>query len=244
MIYLFTDFGYQGPYVGELKAALDVGTYPGIPVIDLMHDAPMFNPEASAYLLAALSQRFQSGDACLGIIDPGVGSEKRLPIIVEADGVTYSGPDNGLFSQVITKAKTVVVNEITWRPEQISNSFHGRDLFAPALLKFLRKDDLALRQIAQQNVVGVDWPSDLNKVIYIDGFGNLVTSCRSGSVSKEQSIVLADQRIGYAETFSSQAKGQPFWYINSMGLVEIALNQQRADEYFQINIGALLSVVG
>lgn len=243
MIYLFTDFGYQGPYVGELKAVLERNLDSDQPVIDLMHDAPVFDPESSAYLLAALSKRFQPGDACLAIVDPGVGNAKRLPIIVEADDVIFCGPDNGLFSQIIHKSKTVTVNEITWRPKAISSSFHGRDLFAPALLKVMNQEPLALQPIAVEDIAGHNWPAELSKVIYIDGFGNLITGLTKTTLDSNRNILFSGQEIKYAETFSSKKQGEPFWYFNSMGLVEIAVNQRQANEYFGAKTGAPISVV-
>lgn len=243
MIYLFTDFGYQGPYVGELRAVLECNPNSDHPVIDLMHDAPVFDPESSAYLLAAISKRFQPGDACLAIVDPGVGNAERLPIIVEADGVFYCGPDNGLFSQIIHKAKTATVNEITWRAKAISSSFHGRDLFAPALLKVMNQEPLALQPIGVEDIMGHDWPAERDKVIYIDGFGNLITGLTKTTLDPRRNILFSGQEIEYAETFSSKKQGEPFWYFNSMGLVEIAVNQRQADEYFGAKTGTPLSVV-
>jgi len=243
MIYLFTDFGYQGPYVGELRAVLARNKNPDHAVIDLMHDAPVFDPESSAYLLAALSKSLLPGDACLAIVDPGVGSIERLPIIVEADSVFYCGPDNGLLSQIVSKSETVSINEITWRPKTISNSFHGRDLFAPALLKVMNQESLALRSTEAEDLVGHDWPTERGKVIYIDGFGNLITGLTNATLTPPQKVLFQNLEIEYAKTFSSQTKGQPFWYFNSMGLVEVAVNQQRADEYFNAEIGTALSVI-
>lgn len=242
MIFLFTDFGYQGPYVGELKTVLAAGT--SLPVIDLMHDAPEFDPKMSAYLLSALSKRFQTGDTCLAVVDPGVGSNERLPILVDADGITYCGPDNGLLIKVISRASAVSVNEIMWRPGHLSSSFHGRDLFAPALLRRINGQELDLRPMVSQELIGSEWPDNLERVIYIDGFGNLVTGIDEASVDKDQKLVLMDKKIEYADTFSSMPKGESFWYINSMGLVEIAVNQQRADDYFQVKVGVELSVLG
>jgi S-adenosylmethionine hydrolase len=72
MIYLFTDFGYHGPYVGEMQALLQ-RRLTHQQTTNLMHDAPRFNPRASAYLLAALAQQFEYGDICLAVVDPGVG---------------------------------------------------------------------------------------------------------------------------------------------------------------------------
>ena len=98
MIVLFTDFGLQGPYTGQMRAVLHQ-MVPGMPVIDLFADAPVGNPKASAYLLAAYAGWFAPGSVFLCVVDPGVGSA-RPPIIVEADGRWYVGPGNGLFELI------------------------------------------------------------------------------------------------------------------------------------------------
>ena len=102
MIVLFTDFGLHGPYTGQMKAVLHQMA-PGIPVIDLFADAPVGNPKASAYLLAAYAAWFPAGTVFLCVIDPGVGGT-RPAIILEADGRWYVGPGNGLFELVQRRA--------------------------------------------------------------------------------------------------------------------------------------------
>ena len=94
MIVLFTDFGLQGPYTGQMKAVL-CQMAPDIPAVDLFADAPVGNPRASAYLLAAYAEWFAAGTVFLAVVDPGVGGT-RPPIILEADGRWYVGPGNGL----------------------------------------------------------------------------------------------------------------------------------------------------
>ena len=106
LIHIFTDFSYDGPYVGEMKSVLN-RNLKNITCIDLMHDAPKFNPRSSAYLLAALSQQFAEGDSCLAIVDPEVGSNDRRPVLIVADRVVYCGPDNGLFSLLVQKAESI-----------------------------------------------------------------------------------------------------------------------------------------
>ena|SRR5437899_1829182 len=102
MIVLFTDFGLEGPYTGQMKAVLHQMA-PGIPTIDLFADAPAGNPKAAAYLLAAYAQWFAAGTTFLCIVDPGVGGP-RPPVILEADGCWYVGPGNGLFELVERRA--------------------------------------------------------------------------------------------------------------------------------------------
>ena len=103
MIALFTDFGYQGPYVGQMKAVF--GNSPDrISVIDLMHDAPVFNPKASAYLLAAIINYLPKETVVVAVIDPGVGSSRKA-LALNADGRWLVGPDNGLLEVVALHAE-------------------------------------------------------------------------------------------------------------------------------------------
>jgi S-adenosylmethionine hydrolase len=98
MIVLFTDFGLEGPYTGQMKAVLYL-LAPGVPVIDLFADAPAGNPKPSAYLLAAYAVWFPPASVVLAVVDPGVGSEREA-IVLEADSRWYVGPENGLFELV------------------------------------------------------------------------------------------------------------------------------------------------
>src|SRR5262245_57403907 len=98
MIVLFTDFGADDLYVGQVKAAL-LSEFPAAVIVDLLHDAPNFRVEPSAHLLAALQERFPRGGVFLAVIDPGVGGAREA-VVVQADGRWYVGPDNGLLSVV------------------------------------------------------------------------------------------------------------------------------------------------
>src|SRR6516162_5676981 len=124
MIVLFTDFGLEGPYTGQVKAVL-FRTAPGIPVVELFADAPAGRPKPAAYLLAAYGVWFPPGTVFLAVI-------------VEAEGRWHVGPDNGLFELVMRRAESVRTWEILWRPETLSASFHGRDLFAPIVARLAR----------------------------------------------------------------------------------------------------------
>ena len=105
MIFVFSDFGVNGPYSGTMRSVV-MRHAPDVPVCDLMCDAPDRNPKAASYLLAALCREFQEGDVVLAVVDPGVGSA-RNGVVVKADGVSFVGPDNGLFEMVIRRAKNV-----------------------------------------------------------------------------------------------------------------------------------------
>lgn len=236
MIFLFTDFTYHGPYVGEMKAVLARTGY-GIKVIDLMHDAPRFNPMASAILLKALSLRFVAGDICMAIVDPAVGSEQQASIIVEADGVYYVGPDNGVFDVIMSHSNKVTISDIVWHGDTPSNSFHGRDLYAPVASSLAKLDknhttdkqaDAQFTQKIRPEQSCYRCIGEIHKIIYIDGYGNLISGMNEKSINKQARLSVNGIRVEYARTFSATEKGDLFWYINSMGLVEIAANQASA----------------
>ena len=177
MIVLFTDFGLQGSYTGQMKAVLHQ-MVPGMPLIDLFADAPVGNPKASAYLLAAYAGWFAPGSVFLCVVDPGVGST-RPPIIVEAEGRWYVGPGNGLFELVQRRATSTFGWDIDWKPEHLSASFHGRDLFAPVAAMLARGEQPPGRPHQDDAHRRADWPDDLCEIVYIDHYGNAMTGLRA-----------------------------------------------------------------
>ena len=241
MLVLFTDFGLAGPYTGQMKAVLQ-RLAPGVPVIDLFADAPSRNPKAAAYLLAAYAAWFPPGTVFLAVVDPGVGGA-RAPVIVEADGRSYVGPENGLFELVRRRAPAATVAEITWRPPGLSASFHGRDLFAPVAAMLARGE----RPAAEPRPPGFgrrpDWPDDLPEIVYIDHYGNALTGLRAASLAADAVLVAGGRRIARARTFSAVPAGAALWYENSNGLAEIAVNLGRADQALGLGVGSKIEIV-
>jgi S-adenosylmethionine hydrolase len=242
LIHLFTDFGWNGPYVGEMKAVL-ARDLAGISIVDLMHDAPTFNPKASAYLLAALSQRFMPGDICLAVVDPGVGDNRRKAMILEADGRRYVGPDNGLFAIIARNATALHCEEILWRPAKCSDSFHGRDVFAPVVSCLYKGSSIETRLLSPDSLIGLDYPEQLAEVIYIDHYGNAVTGLNAEYYTTSTRLSVAGREIVHARTFSCVAAGEVFWYTNSMGLFEIAANASNASTLLNLTIGSQIDVI-
>jgi S-adenosylmethionine hydrolase len=240
MIVLFSDFGDAGIYVGQMKAVLGREA-PGVPVFDLMHDAPAFDARAAAYLLAALVDVYPTGTIFLCIVDPGVGSE-RDALVVEADGRRFVGPDNGLFEIVMRHANSVSVWTITWRPAQLSASFHGRDLFAPVAARLARGEPVPGALAERDRYARPDWPEDLAEVVYVDAFGNAMTGLRARTLRPGAQLEVAGRRLARARTFSDLPPGTAFWYENSSGLAEIAVNQGRADQALGLAVGTQIAV--
>ncbi|CAN7726229.1 SAM hydrolase/SAM-dependent halogenase family protein [Mesorhizobium sp. LjNodule214] len=219
MIVLFTDFGLHGPYTGQVKAVLHQMA-PGIPAIDLFSDAPVGNPKASAYLLAVYAQWFPAGTVFLCVVDPGVGGT-RPSVIVEADSRWYVGPGNGLFELIQRSAAETFSWDIDWKPERLSASFHGRDLFAPVAAMLARGERPPGRPRRDEADRRRDWPEDLAEIVYIDHFGNAMTGLRAARLPAGARLAAADRVLDGATTFSNRPPGTAFWYENSNGLAEM-----------------------
>ncbi|NJN45519.1 MAG: SAM-dependent chlorinase/fluorinase [Candidatus Competibacteraceae bacterium] len=242
MLALFTDFGLQGPYVGQLKLVLQQRA-PAVPVIDLFHDVPVFDSQGAAYLLAAYVTEFPVGTVFIGVIDPGVGSN-RPGLILHADGRCFVGPDNGLFDRVAARANQAQTWHITWRPERLSASFHGRDWFAPVAAMLACGVATPERLGTPIVVPPLGWPDDLARIVYIDRFGNAMTGIRAQVVDKQATVLVEGEYLPWARTFSDVPVGQGFWYENANGLLELAVNQGNAAQRFKLCPGTRLQVLG
>lgn len=234
MIFLFTDFGAGGPYIGQMQAVIRLAG-PGVDVIDLVSNAPSGDPESSAYLLAALVSVLPERAVVLGVVDPGVGGE-RAPVALEADGRWFVGPDNGLFYGVAKAATECRWHIIDWRPERLSASFHGRDLFAPIAARIACGDLSWPRGLSPDRNLD-DWPAEVDRVIYFDTYGNAFTGRRYDPALDGRSVSVGRHSLPQGRTFSSLPRGQGFWYRNSIDLIELAVNQGSAREGFDLRIG-------
>ena len=240
MIVLITDFGLEGPYIGQMLAAI-VSRAPSEPVINLLADAPVQNPRATAYLLPAYTGHLPFGTVCVCVVDPAVGGDIHRPVAVECDGRWYVGPDNGLFELVRRRGTAVRDHDIIWRPPTMSNSFHGRDLYAPVGARLARGERSIVQPTTARYVA--DYPDDLAEVIYLDHFGNAMTGVRGESIARTSVLRVAGRELGYAPTFASVPIGEGFWYENANGLVEIAVNQRRADVTLGLSVGMAVAIV-
>lgn len=239
---LFTDFGALGPYLGQVRGVL-LTRAPLSPVIDLMADAPACNPRAAAYLLAALVPEWPAAMVVMAVVDPGVGGS-RLPLIAEIDGRWFVGPDNGLFEPLLRRAGHARCWAVNWRPQRLSASFHGRDLFAPVAARLAqgeRPEAIGAEPVAPSR--HHDWPDDLAEVIYGDCYGNAMTGLRAAEMGQGDVLEIAGRRLARARTFADLPKGSAFWYENSIGLVEIAVSEGSALAVLGLEIGTPVRVI-
>ncbi|MEX2450517.1 MAG: SAM-dependent chlorinase/fluorinase [Rhodospirillales bacterium] len=239
MIVLFCDFGL--PYTAQMRAAIRRAGADD-EVIELLTDAPPQGVMPAAYLLPALAADFAAETIFVCVVDPGVGGE-RGALIAQVGDRWFIGPDNGLFEILLRgNPQTARCWDIAWRPERLSSTFHGRDLFAPVAARLAQGEKPPDRIRPGPDFDGSAWPDDLAEVIYIDGFGNAVTGIRMASVNRDAVFSVNGRSLCFAGTYSAVKPGQPFWYENAIGLVEIAVNGGNAAFDLDLSVGASLRV--
>ena len=236
-IVLFTDFGASDLYVGQVKAVIGA-LAPRVRILDALHAVPDFGVEPLAHLLAALAPEYPPGSVFVAVVDPGVGGS-RGAIVVNADGRTFVGPDNGLLSLIWFRAGRKRCRCITWRPERLSDTFHGRDLFAPVAARFAAGRRFPRGWLAAQNRPRVLLEArDLHAIIYVDHYGNAMTGLRAEGLSGNAILRIAGRSLHYARTFAEARRGSIFWHANSLGLVEIAANRASAASKLGLKVGS------
>jgi S-adenosylmethionine hydrolase len=135
--------------------------------------------------------------------------------------------------------------EIGWRPPALSNTFHGRDLFAPAAALLAADEESALERLecrAVDRIAGADWSADHRAVVYFDRYGNAITGCRAAVLQPDTRVRIRDREILRGTTFGDQPVGGAFWYENANGLVEIAVNQGSARDLLSLSFGQAFEV--
>jgi S-adenosylmethionine hydrolase len=176
------------------------------------------------------------------VVDPGVGSD-RAGLMLKADGRWYVGPDNGLFDRIVAQSKSVQCWRIDWRPEHLSASFHGRDLFAPVAARLASGQSQPEQLGAAIHYQTQGWPAQLERIIYIDTYGNAMSGIQADTLPTTACLQVNQHTLCYARTFAEVPLGQGFWYENSSGLVEIAVNQGQADVKLGLRVGSPIAIV-
>ena len=183
-ILLFTDFGVEGPYIGMMKAAI-WNVAPGASVIDLMHDAPVFDPAAAGQLLAAILPFTTSNSIIIAVVDPGVGGKRRA--IIRKTSLNQRthwlvGPDNGLLDPACANSDAIIEEwTLDTTSPHIAPTFHGRDVFAHAAATLALGQRPATASPATTPDLGPPHPQ--NRVIYFDAYGNAMTDINPQNIS-------------------------------------------------------------
>ena len=223
-----TDFGTRDHYVGAMKGVV-AGVAPEVRVFDITHEVPRFDIAEGAFAIAQAYSYYPVGTVHVVVVDPGVGSARR-PLAAAIDGHFFVAPDNGVLSQVLDGADAAEIRTIEKRHGlcQMSQTFHGRDLFAPTGAKLAGgmpfeeigervEDPLRLPPVAVSGGVG--------QVLHIDAFGNIVTSFGIHDLSDGAALVVAGKLVrSRSEAYASAPVGALFMIAGSSGYIEVSLS--------------------
>jgi S-adenosylmethionine hydrolase len=240
VISLTTDFGSADGYQGVLEGVI-AGINPEARVVPISHDVPPQDIIGGWYLLKTHHQYFPPGTIHLAVVDPGVGSRRKI-IAVNTARYCFIAPDNGLLS-FIESREIVSIHSVTDRRYalgSISPVFHGRDIMAPAAAYLSRGVDPSclgrkVREIKRLRGISPVRRGRrmMGRVIWIDRFGNLVTNITADEVTDKQWIVVNGEKLGrIVKSFSDVRRGRPLAYIGSGGHLEIAVREGSAYRYF------------
>jgi S-adenosylmethionine hydrolase len=254
MITLTTDFGLKDPYAAEMKGVI-LSINPKATIVDVSHEVDEFNIRLGAFVLASAAPYFPVGTVHIAVVDPGVGTDRRAIVIRTKIGF-FVGPDNGLLMLAAQNQGIQHIYELTnpkFRLTNVSCTFHGRDIFAPAAA-YLEKgvapeefgaeitDAVMPKFAAVQEKNGVL----MGEVLHIDGFGNITTNINQKLLPKAATLKIqlpqASLTLRLGVTYAEAKPKKAITLVGSHGFLEIALNQASAAEKLKIKVGDKVGV--
>lgn len=241
IITLTTDFGLEDHYVGSMKGVI-LRINPNSVITDITHYIPRHDLFKAAFIVNNFYQYFPKDSIHVVVVDPGVGSERK-PIVMETEYGIFIGPDNGVFSFIIENNEDTIIREISninYMLADISNTFHGRDIFAPVAAHISLGNNLAELgdKINSPVLLDINKPKVVNdqivgEVIYADSFGNLITNITRDMTSNIKEIRIEGHIIDtVANSYQDVKKGELLAIIGSSGFLEISINHGSAAKFF------------
>lgn len=254
-----TDFGVSSGYVAQMKGVVSSFSS-DVNLIDISHQIPPQNVNAGAFVLATTVPYMPKGSVHVGVVDPGVGTNRR-GIVVVTNKHLFVGPDNGLFLPVARRFGLFRVYEITndsLFQHPVSNTFHGRDIFASVAGHILRGISFDLIGDEIHDYVDLSFPQPVieentisTDVLFVDDFGNVITGIDGNRFL--QKIPVGDQIIiqfgehnipaVFAQSYGFVSKDELLVTIGSHGYVELSVNRGRADKRLGLSMGDSLDIL-
>lgn len=252
IITLTTDFGLKDPYVAEMKAVI-LSINPKAIIVDITHEIEKFDVRTGAYVLASAAPYFPKGTIHVAVVDPGVGT-KRHPILIQTEKAFYIGPDNGVLALAAKNQGIKHIYKIKNRKlmmPKISNTFHGRDIFAPAAAHLTRGTQPSefgpeIRKIVTPKFAKVVQRDGafFGEVLHVDDFGNVITNFREKELKalRIRDIVClevegANLNLKLCKAYAEVEAQKPLAIIGSHNFLEISINQGNAAKTFKIEVG-------
>jgi len=256
IVTLTTDFGINDPYAGIMRGAV-LSANPRATVVDITHGIPAHNIMAAAFTFANAYGFFPEGTVHAAVVDPGVGGGRKN-IAVMAGKYYFVGPDNGILSIALAREGILSIREISnpaFLRDIISNTFHGRDVFAPCAGMLSGGSSFEnigpvftdYRKLSYPQPV-IERDTLTGEVLVIDSFGNMVTNItetlfRSFTGSRSFEVYFASERFTrLASKYEEVPAGKPLAIIGSTGHLELSMSSGNAAEYFMSAAGSVVSV--
>jgi len=255
---LLTDFGASGPFVAAMKGVI-LQVCPRAQIVDISHDIPPHDLLAGALVLARSVPHFPPDTVHVAVVDPGVGTNRAI-LVGRYGNQTVIFPDNGIISLV---ERTLPLRDIRLcrnvgnLPQFISSTFHGRDIMAPLAGQILNGLNISTLGPRPATYKLFDLPTPTveenritGQVMYVDRFGNLTTNI-SGELARQLggrleavTTTCNDKNAGpLVKTYGFVEPDRPLVVFNSTDMIEIAVNQGRADELFEAEVGTPVIMV-
>lgn len=256
LITLTTDFGTGSPYVAAMKGVI-LGMNPAARVIDVSHEIPPQDVRHGAIVLAESTSWFPAGTIHVTVVDPGVGTARRLIYAHLADQ-QYLAPDNGLLSLLAKRQRPTRIVELAnseyWLPE-ISRTFHGRDILSPVAAQLSLGLEPERLGPSISEIQTLDWPEPVvtenrieGAVRWIDRFGNLITNITSsmltsGRTTASLTIDCAGHEIaGLSDFYGQRPSGTLAALVGSSGYLEIAVSEDNAAQMLSATVGTPVAI--
>jgi S-adenosylmethionine hydrolase len=256
IITLTTDFGEGSRYVAAMKGVI-LSINPHAQVVDLSHSVPHQDIRTGAIVLAETAQWFPPGTIHVAVVDPGVGSSRRI-VYARIGAQQFVAPDNGLLTclaKLERPSKIVCVNDAKYWLPQVSHTFHGRDIMAPVAARLsqgLSPDELGP---PLERLLELSWPEVQRvpnriegQVVEVDSFGNLITNISRemlhGVPTNDVVVVRCEEHEthGIYSTYSDQPSMTFMAHVGSTGRLELAIVDENASAMLGVRIGAPVSV--
>ena len=259
IIGLFTDYGWDDPYVAQLKGSI-VTISPRAEILDLIHSVTPFSVSEGAYLLDQATSEFPAGTIFVAVVDPQVGTEKDPILLETAKGKFYIGRDNGLFTYVLSREGYTGAWKLDkpeyFRARAPSSTFHGRDIFGPVAAHLAEGVDPArmgtpLKSISTMQLRDSSFSGGTisAEVQHIDRFGNVILNLRqsdevAGKLKEGNLVKISVGRTSLSgplvKTYDEVPKGRLLLLFGSGGLLEISVNQGSAAARLKVDPGSVI----
>jgi len=229
IVTFLTDFGLRDPYVGVMKGAL-LRVHGKAVIVDLGHEVPPQDVVAGAFHLAAAIGHFPIGTVHVAVVDPGVGTSRRL-LAVAAHDVYWLAPDNGVLAAVLARDPNAVVRAL--EPEHlglrnVSRTFHGHDVLAP-VAGWLANGRYGFTALGPGvEVAAADPLAGEPRIVHIDGYGNAITNVPAAVARRGEHAAVAGHRVPIGGTYGDVPPGEAVAVVGSFGLLEIAVRDGNA----------------